>query len=68
MKPYAFSQIIEQFFRVGLGLGLAFMLFGKGLEFASAGATFGATSGAFSGFLIIFIYYQRMKRKVRWGH
>lgn len=63
MKPYAFSQIIEQFFRVGLGLGLAFMLFGKGLEFASAGATFGATSGAFSGFLIIFIYYQRMKKK-----
>lgn len=63
MKPYAYSQIIEQFFRVGLGLGLAFLLFKYGLEYASAGATFGATSGAFFGFLIIFFYYQRMKKK-----
>jgi len=68
MKPYAYSQIVEQFFRVGLGLGLAFTLFNKGLEFASAGATFGATSGAFFGFLIIFLYYERMKKKGALGN
>lgn len=68
MKPYAFSQIVEQFFRVGLGLGLAFALFGKGLEFASAGATFGATSGAFFGFLIVLGYYIKMKRKGALGN
>jgi len=63
MKPYAFSQIVEQFFRVGLGLGLAFTFYKYGLEFASAGATFGATSGAFFGFLIIGGYYIHVKRK-----
>ncbi len=57
MKPYAISQVVEQFFRVGLGLGLAVLLFDKGLEWASAGATFGATSGAFFGFLIIMFFY-----------
>ncbi len=63
MKPYAFSQIVEQFFRVGLGLGLAFTFYKYGLEYASAGATFGATSGAFFGFLIILFYYLKMKKK-----
>ncbi len=64
MKPYAFSQIIEQIFRVGLGLGLAFLLYDKGLEWASAGATFGATAGAFFGCILIagfYIYYQRKR-------
>ncbi len=63
MKPYAYSQIAEQFFRVVVGLGLAFTFYKYGLEYASAGATFGATSGAFFGFLIIFLYYRRMKKK-----
>lgn len=63
MKPYAFSQIIEQFFRVGLGLGLAFGLYKWGLEWASAGATFGATAGSFFGCLLIVWFYFQTKKK-----
>lgn len=58
MTPTAVSQVIEQLFRVVIGLGLAVYLLPKGLQYAAAGASFGATAGGifgFAGILIIFL-------------
>ncbi len=60
MKPTAVSQVAEQAFRVGLGLALAYIFLAKGVEYAAAGASFGAAAGAIGGLLaILFIYYRR---------
>lgn len=45
MTPTAISQILEQIARVFVGIGLAFMLLPKGVEYAAGGATLGAAAG-----------------------
>ncbi len=69
MKPTAISQVIEQLFRVAVGLMLAIFLTSKGLEYAAAGASFGATAGAIAGLiaiLLIFFYYKKtIKKRLR---
>jgi len=57
MVPTAVSQVIEQLFRVTAVLILAFMLFPRGLEYAAAGATFGAVVGGIAGLAVLGIYY-----------
>lgn len=57
MTPTAASQVIEQLFRVAVGLGLAVYLLPKGLQYAAAGASFGATAGGIFGFAGILILY-----------
>ncbi len=64
MTPTAVSQIIEQFARVGFGLFLAYLLMPKGLEYAAAGASFGATVGAVFGMLFVFFVYYINKPKI----
>lgn len=64
MRPTAVSQIVEQLFRVIPGLLLAYYLTSRGLEYAAAGASFGATSGAFMGTIVIVLMYL-FKRKNR---
>jgi stage V sporulation protein B len=60
MEPTAISQIIEQFVRVAVGLGLAIILIPRGIELAAAGASFGTSIGPIAGTLIlIFIYFKR---------
>ncbi|MDD4582910.1 MAG: polysaccharide biosynthesis protein [Eubacteriales bacterium] len=62
MKPTALSQVAEQLFRVIIGLTLAILLISRGLEFAAAGASFGATAGAVGGLgtiILIFIYRRK---------
>ncbi len=62
MNPTAVSQVVEQFFRVAVGLSLAVVLVDRGLEYAAAGASFGATAGAVAGLLAVvalFLYYKR---------
>lgn len=49
MNPTAISQLAEQFFRVVVGLALAYYLIPSGYEAVSAGATFGCTAGAAAG-------------------
>ena len=61
MRPTAVSQVFEQLFRVIIGLSFAVMLVPRGLEFAAAGASFGATAGAVFGLLAIFIVYMRQR-------
>ncbi len=72
MKPTAVSQVVEQFFRVFVGLGAAFLLFyvvGDGVfgdydKYArgAAGANLGATAGAVGGLgMVLFIYFVARK-------
>ncbi|MFZ5966669.1 MAG: putative polysaccharide biosynthesis protein [Bacillota bacterium] len=65
MTPTAISQVIEQFGRVVVGLGLAILLLDRGLEIATAGASFGAAAGAIAGTLIIMYIYFKRREKIR---
>ena len=64
MRPSAISQIVEQFVRAVVGLGLAYILAKKSLEYGAAGATFGATAGALAGLsTMLYMYLKRDKSR-----
>lgn len=61
MSPTAVSQIIEQFGRVIIGVGLAYLLMGRGIEFSAGGAAFGAAAGGIlAGIYLMIIYVRNM--------
>lgn len=64
MTPTAVSQLIEQLFRVSVGLLLAYQFVGLGLPQAAGGASFGASAGAIAGTVIIIIIYIKEKVKI----
>lgn len=57
MRPTAVSQIFEQVTRVVVVILLIFLLIPRGLEFAAAGATFGAAAGAFASLIFLLILF-----------
>ncbi len=57
MLPTAASQVVEQIFRVSAVLFLAYLLYPRGLEYAAAGATFGAVVGGVGGLLVLILFY-----------
>jgi stage V sporulation protein B len=59
MTPTAISQILEQLFRVVTMILLAYLLLPNGIEYAAAGASFGACPGAVAGLLILLVFYWR---------
>ena len=61
MTPTAISQIVEQLFRVVTMILLAYLLLPSGLEFAAAGASFGAAPGAAAGLLVLVYYFWRKR-------
>ncbi len=62
MKPTALSQLLEQFVRTITMIILAYLLLPIGLNYAAAGASFGAVTGAIAGLLsLIYIYYKSRK-------
>lgn len=72
MNPTAISQIVEQVFRVGCGLALAYYMMNATL-FSSmydsgargaAGGTFGATAGGVGGLLTVLIIYHLKKSEI----
>ncbi len=65
MTPIAMSQLIEQIFRVAVGLYLAYAFVDTGLEEAAAGATFGASAGGIAALLLIYVMFFFSKKKVR---
>lgn len=65
MTPTATSQVVEQFFRVFVGLSLSFMLVKVGKQQAAAGAAFGATAGAIAGLIAVMIVYTLRKKELR---
>ena len=65
MKYIAVSQIVEQTFRVIVGLVLAYILMQKlGPKFGAAGAIVGATIGAFVSIGYLAIQYMLNKKKL----
>jgi stage V sporulation protein B len=65
MAPIAYSQLIEQVFRVAVGLYLAYALVGRGLEEAAAGATFGASAGGVAALILIYLMFFFSKRSIK---
>ena len=65
MTPIALSQLIEQVFRVAVGLYLAYALVGKGLEEAAAGATFGASAGGFAALILIYLMFLLNRKTIK---
>ncbi|NLJ33037.1 MAG: polysaccharide biosynthesis protein, partial [Firmicutes bacterium] len=62
MVPTALSQVVEQLARAATALSLAYYLFGRGIEFAAAGAAFGAVVGALAGLILLLAFYRRRHR------
>ena len=65
MTPIALSQLIEQVFRVAVGLYLAYALVGRGLEEAAAGATFGASAGGVAALILIYLMFFFNKKSIK---
>ena len=62
MTPTALSQMADQFVRVCTMLVLAWVFLPRGLEWAAAGASFGAVPGAAAGLILIaFLYYRHQR-------
>ena len=64
MTPSGVSQILEQIGRVIIGVGLAYLLFSKGIEYSAGGAAFGAAGGAFIAGIYLIIKYRHVKREM----
>jgi len=63
MSPTAFSQLVEQFGRLAIGLVLAALLMGYGVEFGAAGAILGVTiSSIFAVVFLVLTYYFHIVR------
>jgi len=65
MLPTGFSQIAEQFVRVVTMVGFAYVLLPRGLEYAAAGASFGAGPGALAGLLVLFYFYWKYRKDLQ---
>lgn len=72
MSPTAISQIVEQVFRVGIGLTFAVLLMNSNLftnftaqERGAAGGCFGASAGAFGGLLAVLVIYFIKRNRVK---
>lgn len=59
MTPHALSQVMEQIVRIGTMFLFAWLLLPKGIEWAAAGATFGAVTGAVAGLGYLMVVYAR---------
>lgn len=64
MTPTALSQVSEQLLRVVTMLIFATILASRGLEYAAAGATFGAATGALAGLLVMLYFYWRHRARL----
>lgn len=73
MNPTAVSQIIEQIFRVGVGLSLGYMMM-NGSMFAqqydsgargAAGGCFGASAGALAGLATVLLIYNLSRKAIK---
>ena len=63
MTAPAVSQILEQLVRVMTMIGLAYFLLPYGLEYAAAGAAFGAIPGGLAGLLVLSWFYGRARKQ-----
>lgn len=64
MTPSGTSQIVEQIGRVIIGVGLAYILLPKGIEYSAGGAAFGAAGGAFIACIYLWGKYLRVRNEM----
>lgn len=64
MNPTAKSQIIEQIGRVIVGVGLAYLLLPKGIEFSAGGGAFGAAAGGVLACIYLMSMFNKEKHKI----
>ncbi|AWZ49596.1 polysaccharide biosynthesis protein [Clostridiaceae bacterium 14S0207] len=62
MNPTAISQILEQIGRVVGGVGIAYILFPLGIEYAAGGAALGAVIGSIIGLVYLIIKYLKVTK------
>ncbi|NLM51303.1 MAG: polysaccharide biosynthesis protein [Firmicutes bacterium] len=62
MLPTALSQVAEQLGRVAVATILVVIFLPQGLEYAAAGACFGAAAGAFFGLSLLLLAWWRQKK------
>lgn len=69
MVPTAVSQFIEAFFKLVIGLPLAWYLIhiGKGLEIGAAGAIVGVSAGIVLAMIYMVIDYRKHRGPILWG-
>ena len=63
MEPTAISQLLEQLGRVVIGVGLAYILRPKGIEFSAGGAAFGAAAGGILGGIYLVSKYMSVRKE-----
>ncbi|EET88607.1 multi antimicrobial extrusion protein MatE [Clostridium carboxidivorans P7] len=63
MNCTAISQIIEQIGRVIVGVGLAYILLPKGIEYSAGGAALGAAAGGLFAGIYLLAKYNKNKEK-----
>ena len=63
MTPTALTQITEQIFRVGTVFAASLLLVDSGIEYAVAGANFGASVGGAAALTLVFFLWKRDKKK-----
>lgn len=64
MNYTAVSQIIEQIGRVIVGVGLAYVLLPKGIEYSAGGAALGAAAGGLFGGVYLIIKYICVRKEI----
>ena len=64
MTPSAISQILEQIGRVIIGVGLAYILLPKGIEYSAGGAAFGAAGRCDDSMYIFMIKYIKVRKEM----
>lgn len=65
MSPTAFSQLIEQAGKLGLGLLFAYLWMHKGLEYGASGAMFGVTLSEVLALLFMFMVYAKRRKGIK---
>lgn len=65
MTPTAVSEILEQVARVVIGVGLAYILYPKGIEYSAGGAAFGAAAGGLVAGIYLVHKYFKIKRRFK---
>lgn len=64
MNYTAVSQIIEQIGRVVVGVGLAYLLLPRGIEYSAGGAALGAAAGGLFGGIYLIIKYIHVRKEI----
>lgn len=65
MNPTAVSQILEQLGRIFVGVGLAYILLPKGLEYSAGGASLGAAAGGIIGGAYLAAVYVKIRKNFK---